>query len=356
MRSQLRLRQPAVALVHRFREGVSDPGADPHHRGLLDPEPHRDRIRRQEPDAPDVPGKPIGVLRHHLHGIRPVGPVDAHGSRCPDAVAVQEDHDLAHDLLLGPGVGDPLRPHRADPGHLAQPFGLALDDVEDLLTERSHELPGVDRADPPDHPRSEVFPDARDGGRRGGADESRLELLTVGAVVDPRARGRDPLAGGHHGDVSDDGHEAAMPARPRPQHAEAVVRVVEGDALDEPGQHLPLGGSRPGARPRFTPSPERKSPSLPGAPGAGAPRFTSRYRSPAVSRPAGAPALRPTAPPVRPPHGQPTRPVAWAGAAAWRSGRPGLRRARSPARGLGRATARSPGSSCAHRRREAPPP
>jgi hypothetical protein len=32
---------------------------------------------------------------------------------------VQEHHDLPNDLLLGPGVGDPLGTDSADAGHLA---------------------------------------------------------------------------------------------------------------------------------------------------------------------------------------------------------------------------------------------
>ena len=66
----------------------------------------------------------------------------------------------------------------------------------------------------------------------------RLELLAVGAIVDPFAGGGDPLAGGNGCGMADDGHQIAMPARLRPQNAEAVLGVVEGDALDEAGQHF----------------------------------------------------------------------------------------------------------------------
>ena len=57
------------------------------------------------------------------------------------------------------------------------------------------ELLGVDRANAADHSRGQVFLDAL--GRRGrrGFEEPGFELLTVGAVVDPVAGGRDPLAG-----------------------------------------------------------------------------------------------------------------------------------------------------------------
>ncbi len=38
--------------------------------------------------------------------------------------------------------------------------------------------------------------------------------------------------------MADDGHQIAVTARLRPEHAEAVLGVVEGDALDEPGEHF----------------------------------------------------------------------------------------------------------------------
>jgi hypothetical protein len=63
-------------------------------------------------------------------------------------------------------------------------------------------------------------------------------LLTVGAVVDPFARCGDPLASGDDGRVADHGRQIAMPAGPRPEHAEAVLGVVEGDPLDEAGEHF----------------------------------------------------------------------------------------------------------------------
>ena len=71
-----------------------------------------------------------------------------------------------------------------------------------------------------------------------GAQEPRLELLAMGAVVDPFARGGDPLAGGDRRGVADDGHQIAMAARLGAQNAEAILGIVKGDALDEAGQHF----------------------------------------------------------------------------------------------------------------------
>ena len=151
----------------------------------------------------------------------------------PTPVAVQENHDLPDDLLLGPGVRDSLGPHRADARHLAKPIRLGLDDVEDPLPEGLDHLLGVDRPDAPDHAGAQVFLDPVDRTWGRGLEKPRLELLAVGAIVDPFARCGDPLAGGDDGGMAHDGHQIAVSARFRPEHAEAGFGVVEGDPLDE---------------------------------------------------------------------------------------------------------------------------
>ena len=135
-------------------------------------------------------------------------------------------------------ASDPVGPHRTDAVDLAQAFGLRLDDVEHLLAEGAHQLLGVDRPDAADHAGAEVFLDAVERGRCRGLQELRLELLAMGAVIDPFARCGDPLAGGDHRGVPDHGDEFAVAARLDPQNAEAVLVIVVGDALDEARQHF----------------------------------------------------------------------------------------------------------------------
>jgi hypothetical protein len=65
------------------------------------------------------------------------------------------------------------------------------------------------------------------------AQKARFELLAVGAVVDPFARGGDPLPGGNGCGMADHGHDVTVPAYLGPQHAEAVLGIVVGDALDK---------------------------------------------------------------------------------------------------------------------------
>ena len=173
-RHQLVGRQPAMALVHGLGQRVGNPRANPDHRGLLDAELHRDRVGGLEADAADVARQPVRVLGHDLDGIGAVGLEDPHRPRRADAVAVQEDHDLPHRLLLGPGGENAGSANRPDAVDLAQPVRRRLDDVEHLLAEGAHELLGVDRTDAPDHAGREVLLDAIGRSRRRCAQEPAL--------------------------------------------------------------------------------------------------------------------------------------------------------------------------------------
>ena len=60
----------------------------------------------------------------------------------------------------------------------------------------------------------------------------------MGSVVDPFARGRDPLTGCNSGGMADNSHDITMPARLGPQNAETILGIMVGDTLDEAGQHF----------------------------------------------------------------------------------------------------------------------
>ena len=164
-RDQLFRRQAAMALVHGLGQRIGDPGAHPDHRGLLDAELHGDGVGGLEADAADVARQPIRVLGHDLDGVGAIGLEDPHRPRRADAMAVQEHHDLPHDLLLGPGAGIAGSANRPDAVDLAQPVRRRLDDVEHLLAEGPHQLLGVDRANAADHAGAEVLLDAVDRSR-----------------------------------------------------------------------------------------------------------------------------------------------------------------------------------------------
>src|SRR5208282_976888 len=160
------------------------------------------------------------------------------GARRSDAVGVQEHHNLADDLLLGPGLNDPLGAHWADAIHLSQTVGLGLDHIEHFVAERPDELVGLSGADAADHSRTEVFLDPLDRGRSGGLQKPRAELLAVRPVIDPLARGGDPFACRDRRGLTDHCHEVAMSARLRSENTEPVLLVVEGDPLDQARQHF----------------------------------------------------------------------------------------------------------------------
>src|SRR5258707_10900980 len=171
-----------------------------------------------------------------LHGVGAVGLIDAHRARRANAVAVQEDHDLTDDLLLGPGRNNAARPHRANAIHLPQAVGLRLDDVEHLLPEGAQELLGIDRANAPGHARSKVFLDAFDRSGRGGLEEPGLELLAVGAVVHPVTGGGDPLANRDCGGMANHGDQLAVATRLDPDDTKPVLGILVSDALNQPGE------------------------------------------------------------------------------------------------------------------------
>jgi hypothetical protein len=70
-------------------------------------------------------------------------------------------------------------------------------------------------------------------------------LDAVSAVVDPEPVRLDELTGRNHRGMSDEGNEIALAAGFDSQNAEAVLGVMQRDAVDQPSQDLGRG-----ARPR----------------------------------------------------------------------------------------------------------
>ena len=105
-----------------------------------------------------------------------------------------------------------------------------------LFAESLDELLRVDGPDSGDHAGAEIFVDAVERRRRRRLEESGAKLQSVGAVIDPLAAGGNPFSGRDRGRLPDHRHQVALAARLGPKNAEAVLFVVEGDALDEAGQ------------------------------------------------------------------------------------------------------------------------
>ena len=227
-----------MSLIHGLGQRIGNSRADPHHGGFLDAKLHRDRVGGLKSNASDVARQPIRVLGHDLDGVGTIGLEDPHRPRRADAMAVQEQHDFPDGLLFGPGGQNAGGANRPDAVDLAQPVRRCFDDVEHLVAEGANQLLGVNRANAPDHAGRQVFLDAvgRIGER--GAQEPRFELLAVGTVVDPFARGGDPFTGGDRCGVSHQRNQITMATRLGAQDAEAIFGVMISDALDEAGQHF----------------------------------------------------------------------------------------------------------------------
>jgi hypothetical protein len=154
---ELRHRQAAMPFAGGLGQGEGDAGPDPDHGRGLDAELLGHEIGGAEADAADVTRQPVGVVGDHLHRIAAIGLVDPHRPRGADPVGMQEQHDLADRLLLGPAGDDARRPLGSDAGDLAQAIRLGLDQLEDGLAEGTDQLLGVDRADAADHAEPRYF-------------------------------------------------------------------------------------------------------------------------------------------------------------------------------------------------------
>jgi hypothetical protein len=193
-RRQLFRRQAAMSLIHGFGQRIGNPRAYPHHGGLLDAELHRDGVGGLEADAADIARQAIRVLSHDLDGVGTIGLENPHRSRRADTMAVQENHDFPNRLLFGPGGENAGSANRPDAVDLAQSIRRSLNNVEHFLAEGANELLRVSGANAPDHPGGEVFLDAIGRSWSRCAQKPGFELLTVGAVIDPVPRRRNPFA------------------------------------------------------------------------------------------------------------------------------------------------------------------
>ena len=187
--NQLGDRQAAMALVHRLRESIGNPRPHPRHGGLLNAELHRNGVGGLRPDAADVARQPVRVLSHDLDGVGAVGLEKMRTARAVPTPWLCRNTMISRTAFCSAQAARmPAARTRPMPSTSRSRGGRRLDDVEHLVAERADQLLGVDRADAADHAGGEIFLHAVGRGRRRGAQKPRLELLAVGAVVDPFAR------------------------------------------------------------------------------------------------------------------------------------------------------------------------
>ena len=85
-----------------------------------------------------MPGKDSRGRRLYQQAVPAISLIDAKRPAGADTVAVEEDHDLPHLLLVVPCTRDLLLTASTDSIDLQQLVGELLDDVEDLHVEVVH--------------------------------------------------------------------------------------------------------------------------------------------------------------------------------------------------------------------------
>ena len=106
-------RKGAMAVAGRLDQHMAQPGAGAEQRIHGDANLLGDLVGGFEADAVDVLCQAVWVGLDFVDCALDIGLVDAHRPAGADAVAVEEHHDLADHLLLGPGFLNPgpaLRP------------------------------------------------------------------------------------------------------------------------------------------------------------------------------------------------------------------------------------------------------
>ncbi|MEZ5987587.1 MAG: hypothetical protein R3F30_00370 [Planctomycetota bacterium] len=208
---QVGARQAGAALA------VDGPGQDVEQAGLAplerlggDAELAGDLVGPLEADADELLGQAVGVGLEHPRRLGAPGRQDALGQPRRQAVAVQEQQDLAQVALLGQGPTDLGGLLAADAGDLEQAGGVLLEQLEGGLAEVVDDPLGQGRPDPVDEARRQVGQDRGSALRPGDRDRLDADLLAearvdldvaaeleqlAGTEVPDRPADRDPVPG-----------------------------------------------------------------------------------------------------------------------------------------------------------------
>ena len=152
-----------------------------------------------EANAMDILGERVRIATNTLDRIGSVGLVNPHCATGAHPVRMQEQHDFADDLLVGPCIGDLYPSSRANSLNRFQILRAILNHLKNVFPECLHQLFRVYRPYPFDYSTAEVFLDSLPSSWRNALEQSRFKLSTVLFVDDPIPLGGDPLTGGNSG-------------------------------------------------------------------------------------------------------------------------------------------------------------
>jgi len=197
-----------------------------------------DLVRRSKSNAADVLRQDVRIGAQCLDGLFSISFVDPHRPAGAYAIGMQKDHDLANDLLFGPGGFDAAPAFRTDALDFLKPSGAVFDDLKNLFTELRDEFAGVGRANPLDHAAGQVLFDALPCGWGCAAEQVGPKLKPKLPVLNPSPFGRKPFAGIDRRQRSNHCHRLAMASRFDLDDGEAILLVEETDPFNQAGEAL----------------------------------------------------------------------------------------------------------------------
>ena len=131
--NQLLMMHGTMAIFGKFLEDMTDTSLSTDHGVTWNAQPLSQGICGLEANAVNVEGQAIGILLDPGNGFVAIGLVNADGAGRTNAMGVQEDHDLADDLLRRPGFHHPLFAFGTNAVEFCQALGCLLNDVKDFF-------------------------------------------------------------------------------------------------------------------------------------------------------------------------------------------------------------------------------
>ncbi len=230
-----------VAVLGRLADHLEEPGP-PTDRGVAgDLQLGRQEVGGGEADAANVARQEVGVGEQPRDGILAISLEDAPGAGRADALAFEEDEDVAALALAAPDIGDAPCRLGADARHLGEALRGHLDHLAEVLAELLDQLGRHHLADALDRAGCQIGLDAGIVDRRQQRDGRGGELAAPARIVLPVALGAHDEAWPALRRAADHGHRLGSALDLDAEHGETRGRLLEHDLLDSARNDPALG-------------------------------------------------------------------------------------------------------------------
>jgi hypothetical protein len=192
-----------------------------------------------EPESWDLSDQAVGIGTEYLRRLRAVDANQSGGKAGVEAVLREKGGHRAQSAMLDPGRGDRGGALAADTRYLADALRIGVEHLERLGAEGCNDSLGQHRPDLSDQTRAEVARDVFKIGRPLHLGRPWDETGAVASIDLPAALKHQHFARLDRWQRADHRDRLAPPAETQLDDAKAVLRVVEGDAIDRADQ---LGG------------------------------------------------------------------------------------------------------------------